>query len=291
MRDDHFAEDLRRQRLAFGLQGDALVAGLDEARAHHSRRDARRRQHVGQRQVVGQQPVRQHLDLQLPHLAAEGAALGHARHRQQPRLERPIRKGAQLHRRQLVRDQADLEQVHRRGGQRRHARRLDAGGQLARRLRQLFGQHLAGAEHVRAFLEHGGDDRQALDGLGAQRFHVAQAVDRGFDRQRDEQFDLLRRQARALGLDHHLRLDEIREDIQLGVAGDVDAVAEQHARQRHHHAAVLEGEMDEGLEHLRNASLRISAFGLRTSAFRVIHSPPAPLSSIESNCCAPVTTT
>ncbi len=126
---------------------------------------------------------------------------------------------------------------------------LTLAGNVAGRLRQRFAEHLAGAEHVRAFLEDGGDDGQALDGLGAQRFHVAQAVDHGFDGERDEQFDLLGRQAGALGLDGDLRLDEIGEDVELGVGGDVEAVAEHDAGQRDDYAAELQREMDEGLEH------------------------------------------
>src|SRR5512143_2483034 len=78
------------------------------------------------------------------------------------------------------------------------------------------------------------------------------------------------------GLDHDLRLDEVREDVQLGVSGHVDAVGQQYARQGHHHPAILKREMDQGSEHL---------------SLRAHSSAPAPLSSNESNCCAPVTTT
>ena len=65
--------------------------------------------------------------------------------------------------------------------------------------------------------------------------------------QRDEHLDLLGRQTGRLGLDHDLRLDEVREDVELGVLGHVQAVAEKQAGHDHHHAAVLEGELDECL--------------------------------------------
>src|ERR1019366_1241739 len=161
--------------------------------------------------------------------------------------------------------------------------------------------------------EHHRDDGQAPDRLGAQRFHVAEAVDHRLDGQRDEQFNLLWRQAGALGLDRHLRLDEVREDIQLGVAGDVKPVPEQDAREHDDHAAILEREMDERLKHLDKAEHPTSNIELPTSKdcsngrhwmldvgcwmldvprIHGTHSPPpCPLSSMESNCCAPVVTT
>ena len=98
MNDDHVAEHFRRERLAVGLDRDALVRGFDEARAHDTGGNPRRRQHIRQRQPVGDQAIGQDLDLQLPHLTSEHAALRHARNREQTRLQGPIREGPQFHR-------------------------------------------------------------------------------------------------------------------------------------------------------------------------------------------------
>src|SRR5436190_1928232 len=83
-----------------------------------------------------------------PNFGAKHAAFGDSRHGQKPRLERPIGKRAQFHRRKLFRGQTDFEQVHRRGGQRRHFRSLHPDRQQAGRFSKSFGEHLAGEEDV-----------------------------------------------------------------------------------------------------------------------------------------------
>jgi hypothetical protein len=46
---NHFTKHLGRQRLAFCLQRNALVFGLDKTSAHHPSRNTRGTQHVGNR--------------------------------------------------------------------------------------------------------------------------------------------------------------------------------------------------------------------------------------------------
>ena len=165
VRDHDLPEYIRRERLTFGLDCDALVARLNEPGPRHPRRDARSSQHVRKGKVVGQQACGQHLDLQLSHLAAEHDAPRHARHGQQARLEGPIREGPQFHRREAGRHQADFQQIHRGRRERRHARRLGAGRQRPRQLGQLFAECLARPENIDAFLEHHRHDGKSLDRL------------------------------------------------------------------------------------------------------------------------------
>ena len=99
------------------------------------------------------------MNLQLPHLPTEGAALGHAFNCEQARLEGPIGKGAQIHWRKLFRNEAYLKQIHGRRGEGRHFGRLDAQGHLRSRFNQFFADHLARGQHVCPFFEYRGDDR------------------------------------------------------------------------------------------------------------------------------------
>ena len=80
--DHRLAERLRRRRLAVGGERDPLVRGLDEARAAHRDRLARRRHHVAEREAVRDQRLGMHLDLELAHVAAEDVHARDARHEQ-----------------------------------------------------------------------------------------------------------------------------------------------------------------------------------------------------------------
>ena len=249
VRHDDFAEHGGRERLALGLDEDALVLRLDEPRAAHARREPRRREHILQTEVVRDEPVGLHLNLQLPHFAAERDAARDAGHGKQTRLERPVRERAQLHRRKFFRDEADLEQVHRGRHERRHRGRGDADGQLRCDRAELLREQLPRGQNIRALLEHHRDDRQALDGFAAQRFEIAKAIHRRFDGPRDERLDLLGRHARGLRLHRHLRRHEVGKHIELRVLGDVEAVEEHDARERNHDAAMPEGEADDAVQH------------------------------------------
>src|SRR5205814_2310967 len=85
LRHDHFAELWRRERLAFGLNQDALRRGFNEARAPHTGCFARGVQYVLEREVEGEQPVWPRLNLELPDLAAEDRDLGDTWNSEQPR--------------------------------------------------------------------------------------------------------------------------------------------------------------------------------------------------------------
>jgi hypothetical protein len=91
--------------------------------------------------------------------------------------------------------------------------------------------------NVRAFLENGGDDRQSLDGFGADGIEIARAVQRAFDRPRDERLDLFRREARRFGLHRGLWLDEFGKHVELRVRRDEQSVTNEADRQRDDHAA------------------------------------------------------
>ena len=64
--------------------------------AAHARRGLGRLEDLGQRQVERGQPLGQHLHLELLDFAAEDIRMRHARHGEQPRLERPIDERAQV---------------------------------------------------------------------------------------------------------------------------------------------------------------------------------------------------
>ena len=249
LRDDDAAERLGRDRLAFALDQNALRRRLDKTGSPHAGRIFRRREHVLNREVERHEPLRLHLHLELAHLAAEHADLRNARHREQARAQRPVGDRPQRHRRKFFRDEADLQQVHRGRGERRHFRRFHAGRKLAREFREFFREHLARAENVGALLENGGDNRESLDRLGAHRFHVARAVDRALDRARDEHLDLLRREAGRFDLNRHLRLHKLGKNIQLHLRGDVAAVRKQDRPERENHAAIPQRKTDDGDQH------------------------------------------
>ena len=48
-------------------------------------------------------------------------------------------------------------------------------------LSDLLGEHLARAKDVGPFFEDHRDDREAIDGFGPQRFHIAEAIDGRLD--------------------------------------------------------------------------------------------------------------
>ena len=163
LRDDHFAELPRGERLAFGLNQNPLGRRFDEARAANTTRLARRAQHVLHGEVESDQSLRPHLNLQLAHLAAKDRDPRHARHRQQTRAHRPIDERSQLHRREFLRHQAELQQVHRGRRERGHPGGFHADRQFTRGRRQLLGQHLARDVDVSAFFEHRRSHGESLD--------------------------------------------------------------------------------------------------------------------------------
>jgi hypothetical protein len=96
----HDAGELAGRRdLTIDVDRDALIRVLDETRATHAGRQACGGNHVLDRQAITHQPGRIGLNLQLARFAAEHDRIGHARHAQQLRLDRPLRNVVQVHQR------------------------------------------------------------------------------------------------------------------------------------------------------------------------------------------------
>ncbi len=112
-----------------------------------------------------------HLELAL--VAPVEGRPGHPGNRQQPRPDRPLHHIAQLHRRQLVADEAELDQVHGRRDQRRRAWADLLPVAAARSPPQRLGDDLPRAVGVGALLKHHRDHREPGDGLRAHRLHAA----------------------------------------------------------------------------------------------------------------------
>ena len=187
--------------------------------------------------LQGGQAVGSQLDLQLADFTAEDLGGGHAGNGEHAGTHGPVGKGAEFHGGQLVRHEAELEEVHGGGGERLHFGRLHAGGEVAVQLGEALGDHLARLIDFGAFLEDGGDDRQALDGFGADGIEIAGTVEGAFHGAGDEGFHLFGGEAGSLGLDGDLGLDEVGEDVELGAHRYQHAAADEGRRERDDHAA------------------------------------------------------
>src|SRR5260370_5451596 len=86
-------------RLTLRTDDDALIPGLDEARAAHSGGGSRRREYILDTDVVTEQPRGIDLDLEFTLSAARNRGRREARHRKKPRTHRPVRAGPQIHER------------------------------------------------------------------------------------------------------------------------------------------------------------------------------------------------
>jgi hypothetical protein len=101
---DHRARNVPGiDRLALGLENDALVAGLDEPGAGDGGGLFGRLQHVGEREVVAQELVGVDLHLDRAQVAAEHGDLGDTRDREQPKPQRPVGERPQIHERAFLR--------------------------------------------------------------------------------------------------------------------------------------------------------------------------------------------
>ncbi|GJE45107.1 hypothetical protein AEGHOMDF_4301 [Methylobacterium soli] len=106
--DEDRAGDLRRcQRLPLGLEHDALVGRVDEARPPDAGGLAGRREHVVEPDPEPDQVARTHLHLQRAHPPAVDRDLGDPRDREEAQPHGPVGEGAQLQARPLLRCQAD----------------------------------------------------------------------------------------------------------------------------------------------------------------------------------------
>ena len=153
------------------------------------------------------------LIVELPDVAAEHVHARDAGHREQLRLQAPVREVAQREAVELVGDEAELQHVHRARRERRQLRRADAFGQQARDAREPLGDVLVRALRIGAGLEVERNGGQARDRLRPQRRERLSAVHCGLDRPRHERLDLIGREARRLSLDRDLRGNELGKHV------------------------------------------------------------------------------
>ncbi len=214
MLDQRLRDGLRVGRRRRGVERDALRVGIDGAAAAQDERGAARLHHIVDAEAEAGEAVEVGLDLHL----ADGAAVdGHARNArqcQQVRVDRPIGDVAQRVRIDRVRQQSELEDVHGAGGERRELGLRDPHGQLAGERAETLGNALADGDRVDVAFERNDDDGQPIDGFGAQEFNTRSAVHRRLDGAGDDLLDLLWRKAGRLGLDRHLRGDELGKNVE-----------------------------------------------------------------------------
>ena len=123
-RNHGFPQGGGAEGLAAAFNQHALIRGLDEAAAAHSRSGPHGRHHVAEGKIARNQLARLDLDFDLPLISSVEGCPGDARHGEQPRPYRPLHQIAQLHRRQLVAHEPELQQIHRGGHERRELRGL-----------------------------------------------------------------------------------------------------------------------------------------------------------------------
>ena len=174
--EDRAGQFLRGERLPLGLEGDALVDRVDEARPAHAGGLAGGGEHVVHADIVADEIRRPDLDLERAHGAAIDRDLTDARDGQKPEAHGPVGDGAQVEVGASLRGQADEEHGAGGRGESGHRRRQHALRQTAGERRQPFGDELADAIDVAAGAEGDGDDRQALDRARPQGFDPRQAV-------------------------------------------------------------------------------------------------------------------
>ena len=231
------------------LDQHALAGEIHEARAAQRQRAARGVGDVGERQSEVRQPGRVGQDLQLPHVATKDDDMGDSRHGQQPRLDDPvgrISEGKCIH---LVRGEADLEQVHGARDERRELGNANAARQAAAELRKALGNALPRDVQVDAILERYGHDRQARDRFRAHGRDSRGAIDGVLDLLGHQFLNLLRGEARRLGLDGDLRRHELREHVERCAQCAPCAQHQRYQGQGSHDAAASYAELDQPMHH------------------------------------------
>ena len=138
----------------------------------------------------------------------------------------------------LVGNQSDFQQIHGARYQRREFRGGDSRGQTAAELGQAFGDSLSRCVQINAVCERYADDRQTGDRFRPQRRKAGGAVDEVLDGTRHQLLDLLRREARRLGLNIDLRRYELREHVHRG-AQRAPATQHQGEGTEHRHYTVV----------------------------------------------------
>ena len=201
--------------------------------------------HVVDAETEAGEAVEVGLDLHL----TDGATVdGHARNAwqcQQMRIDRPVGDVAQRVGIDRVRQQSELEDVHGARGERRELGLRDPHGQLAGKRAETLGNALADSDRIDVAFERYDDDGQPIDGFGAQGFNSRGAVHRRLDGPGDDLLDLLGRKARRLGLNRHLRWNELGENVERRPQREEHAGEEPDHRQRRDDDAVADRPSDE----------------------------------------------
>jgi hypothetical protein len=188
----------------------ALLIDETAARIDAEARDRRLELVVAHIEKMHRDRVRH--DAVLTNLAADRDDLGNARNGQELRAQHEIGDLAHVHGRDRIachRDQHDL--AHDRGDG-AHLRRNSAR-ELLPHERQPFRDQLAIAEDICAPVEFDVDDRKTDTRHRPHPRHAGHSVHDALDRERDELFDLLRRQTSGFGHQRHDRAIQIRKDV------------------------------------------------------------------------------
>ena len=166
-----------------------------------------------ERHVVRAHQARIDLHLQRLDAIAPDRDVGHAGHRHEPELDRPVGDHRQVHHVVGLRRDADLHDPAGRRQRLQHHRH-------AGRLRQLRDRELHALLHalprlhqIGAHLEQQPDLRQALHRRGADDVNARHAAERVLHRNRDQLFDLGGGHPRTFGLDFDLRRRELGEHV------------------------------------------------------------------------------
>ena len=212
--DERLRDGLRVGRRRRGVERDALRVRIDGAATAQGERGTPRLHHVVDAEAEAGEAVEVGLDLHLTDGAAVDGHARDARQCQQMRIDRPVGDVAQRVGIDRVRQQSELEDVHGARGERRELGLRHPHGQLAGERAEALGNALADGDRIDVAFERNDDDGQPIDGFGAQKFNTRGTVHRRLDGPGDDLLDLLGRKAGRLGLDRHLRGDELRENVE-----------------------------------------------------------------------------
>ena len=203
-----------------------------------------------ERQSEEREPLLADVDLILGQLTADRDHLRDAGDREQAVPEVELGVGPELEiadraARRREREQHDL------AGDRRDRRdlRVCVLGQHLAHGGEALRHELPRAVDVRRPVELDPDERKADRARAADAADARQPVHGRLDRERDVLLDLVRREPARLGQHDDGRRVELGEDVDRHVGNEVSGEHDEDARQHHDERCVLEGELDDFLEH------------------------------------------
>ena len=107
---------------------------------------------------------------------------------------------------------------------------------------QVFAYYLTGKIDVGAPIEFHPYDGEAVGGLRADTTYAGTAVDGGLNGEGDELLHFLCGHAACLGHDDHGGRIEVREDVDIGLAGGIESGDDKQHRRHQHKYSVLKRE-------------------------------------------------